>query len=156
MPSTPLPFVVEPQRLTHKEALRFARKIRLTPTGCWEWRASKSWLGYGMFNLRGRTRPAHRVTHEAVHGTVPTGLELDHLCRNRACVNPQHTERVTHRENVMRGTNVTARNARATHCIHGHPFDAANTYYKSDGGRSCKACWFNPSRRTKKRPSRAK
>lgn len=74
-------------------------------------------------------------------GSIPKGLTLDHLCRNRACVNPVHLEPVTNRVNILRGIGITAQNARKTHCKHGHPFTVENTIYKHGGGwRICKIC----------------
>ena len=104
--------------------------------GCWEWTASKSWNGYGRTQyLDGREGYAHRISYEQLVGVIPPGLQLDHLCRNRACVRPDHLEPVTNLENHARG--VAAR----THCKHGHEFTKENTWYKSKKGRK------NPSRR---------
>jgi hypothetical protein len=83
---------------------------------------------------------AYRITYETLVGPVPNGLELDHLCRVRACVNPGHLEPVTHRVNTLRGETVAARNARATHCPAGHPYDEVNTYADRLGRRSCREC----------------
>ncbi|MGL5917799.1 MAG: HNH endonuclease [Cetobacterium sp.] len=76
-------------------------------------------------------------------GAVPTGLQLDHLCRVRACVNPTHLEPVTHWENQLRGEGVTARNSRKTHCVAGHSLVKENVYEKSLPYRQCKACARN-------------
>jgi hypothetical protein len=73
-------------------------------------------------------------------GAVPEGLELDHLCRVRGCVNPKHLEPVTHRENLMRGESWSAVNARKTHCPEGHPYDETNTYIDGKGRRRCREC----------------
>lgn len=82
---------------------------------------------------------AHRFAYELHKGPIPKGLEIDHLCRNTLCVNPNHLEAVTHRENVRRGTSPTARNAMKSECKRGHPLDEKNTYL--DGtGRKCKKC----------------
>ena len=80
-----------------------------------------------------------RVAYEMVVGPIPDGLQIDHLCRVRNCVNPDHLEPVTPRENTMRGYSIQAQNARKTHCIHGHPFEG-NTYARPDGNRECAVC----------------
>lgn len=73
---------------------------------------------------------------------LPQGhnLEIDHICRNRGCVNPSHLRLITHRENTLCGIGITARNATVTHCPQGHPYDLFNTYHRPDGGRECKIC----------------
>jgi hypothetical protein len=84
---------------------RFWPKVEITPDH-WFWRASKDQLGYGRFRGSGRKGgelKAHRVAYELVKGSIPDGLELDHLCRIPACVNPEHLEPVTHAENLRRG-----------------------------------------------------
>jgi len=83
---------------------------------------------------------AHRFAYEALVGPIPEGLKLDHLCRNRACVNPDHTEPVTDRVNTLRGFGPTAMNARATHCSEGHEFTDENTYLNQSGSRVCLTC----------------
>lgn len=118
---------------------QLAAKIRCSPEGCWEWLASRS-DGYGRVTWQGRQRPAHRVVYELLVGPIPAGLQIDHLCRNRGCVNPAHLEPVTQRENLMRGETIPARHAAQTHCGRGHIFDEANTYVRKDGRRSCRAC----------------
>lgn len=111
---------------------------------CWEWTAARSKTGYGKFRLSGpqrRTKDAHRVAWEALVGPVPEGLELDHLCKMRHCVNPDHMEPVTHAENMRRGHHApggVAQSAR-THCPAGHPYDDTNTH-RSAQGRKCRAC----------------
>lgn len=106
---------------------------------CWLWTASRFPDGYGSFSVNGRARGAHRVAYELLVGPIPSGLTLDHLCRNPSCVNPTHLEPVTDRENVRRGHGPTAVNARKTHCIHGHLLDEQNTYIYP-AGRCCRRC----------------
>lgn len=118
---------------------RFWAKVELQADGCWLWIAARTTTGYGTYTVEGATRRAHRVSYEVLIGEIPVGLVLDHLCRVRACVNPQHLEPVTHQVNLLRGETSAARNAARTHCNYGHPFDEANT--GSDGGkRRCRAC----------------
>lgn len=107
---------------------------------CWVWIAGKSHDGYGQFSVSGSMVYAHRYGYELTVGPVPDGLELDHLCRTRACVRGLHLEPVTTRENLLRGETLTAANARKTHCAQGHPFDAGNTYVNPKGYRYCREC----------------
>lgn len=105
---------------------------------CWAWTAAKN-KGYGYTLFEGRTQNAHRVSYRLLVGPVPEGLELDHLCRNRACVRPDHLEPVTSRVNLLRGEGVSAIHAAKTHCVNGHEFTPENTY-EWRGTRNCKIC----------------
>lgn len=91
--------------------------------------------GYG--RLAGKL--AHRLMFEKINGPIPEGMEVDHLCKTRNCINPEHLEVVTHRENWLRSGAVTVSHLQKSHCLHGHLFDTDNTYYRS-GRRSCRAC----------------
>jgi hypothetical protein len=107
---------------------------------CWEWTASRNAGGYGQFRVARSMRGAHRVAYTLLVGPVPAGLDLDHLCRNRACVNPDHLQPVTRQTNIRRGSSLVAGQARQTHCLRGHPFDGVNSYVSSRGKRECRAC----------------
>jgi hypothetical protein len=118
---------------------RFWEKVDMTGR-CWEWTGVLHEKGYGIFYLEGRSRLAHRISFEFKSGKIEHGLTLDHLCRNRKCVNPDHLEPVTNKENVLRGEGRTAVNAKKAHCIKGHLFDLANTRITSSRRRCCITC----------------
>jgi len=123
-----------------KTAARFWAKVNQNgKEGCWEWTGYMR-RGYGQIKIAHRVMAAHRISYEFSVGAILEGLSLDHLCRNRRCVNPKHLEAVTHRTNVMRGCGITAREARQTRCIHGHIFDLLNTYISPGGKRQCREC----------------
>lgn len=110
---------------------------------CWEWQGPRSPEGYGRFSTSGTIVLAHRWAYEHLRSEIPEALVIDHLCRNRACVNPWHMEPVTNLVNVARGMAYSARNARKTHCIHGHPFSGENLIIRKSGHRACRACRQN-------------
>lgn len=111
---------------------------------CWLWTASRDSSGYGQISISGTrlSAKAHRFSFEIEHGAIPIGLELDHLCRVRHCVNPNHLEAVTRRTNVLRGNGPKVAGLfqrLKTHCPAGHPYDLFNTrFYR--GMRRCKTC----------------
>lgn len=106
---------------------------------CWPWLGTVQNKGYGQFRVNGRMVVAHRISYELTKGTVPTGLELDHLCRNPGCVNPTHLEAVTRQVNILRSNGMAARHAVKTHCPQGHAYDLLNTK-QYQGRRYCRAC----------------
>lgn len=114
-------------------------KIKKT-SSCWEWQGAKHPLGYGNMRVGKKTQWAHRVVYENLVGPIEEGMSLDHLCRNPSCVNPEHLEPVTHKENVLRGVGPTAINAAKTHCKRGHEFTKTNTRITVANGRLCRAC----------------
>lgn len=111
-------------------------------TPCWLWKASRVEGGYGQIVRGGRHYRAHRYIYELLVGDIPTGMQLDHLCRQRSCVNPDHLRLVTNRENVFApGSKTrTKANAEKTHCLRGHEFTAENTETRRNGGRRCREC----------------
>jgi hypothetical protein len=109
-------------------------------SGCWLWTAGLNGEGYGAINVAGQIRPAHRVAYELFRGPIPEGLTLDHLCRVRCCVNPDHLEPVTRKENTLRGIGASAVHARKTHCKHGHAFTPDNVYVRRGNTRDCRTC----------------
>lgn len=131
----------------------------LVDDGCWEWTASKNSAGYGQMHAgpgRGPVR-AHRVLYELLVGPIPEGLTIDHLCRNRGCVNPAHMEPVTRGENVKRGTVGEVNRARMlgrTHCKFGHEFSPENTDTRY-GTRRCVACMRRRARDYQRRKRKA-
>jgi len=119
---------------------RFFDKVRVHPDGCWEWTGATNGNGYGVLvtpRPHKRNVYAHRFSYEIHVGPIPHGLDLDHLCRNRRCVNPAHLEPVTRAANLSRGGH---NNRDRQRCRHGHAFTPENTHVESGGGRRCRQC----------------
>lgn len=104
--------------------------------GCWMWLRYCNQDGYGIGSWNGIREGAHRIAYRAFRGEIPEGCEIDHLCRNRSCVNPDHLEAVAHKINVHRGEAPPADNARKTHCPCGREYDIET----KRGGRGCSVC----------------
>ena len=109
---------------------------------CWLWIGAKNGReGYGYIGFKRHIVPAHRIAWMMKYGDIPDNMELDHICREHTCVNPEHLDLVTHRENLLRGNTVCAANAKVLYCPQGHPYDDVNTYWRPDGhGRGCRLC----------------
>jgi len=119
----------------HSPALiaRFNAKHRPNESGCWVWTAATNGRGYGVIGVNGRQTYAHRLSYEIHVGPIPEGLAIDHLCRNRGCVNADHLEAVTTAENNRRMAAVKS------HCPRGHEYTPANTYVRGVT-RFCREC----------------
>lgn len=126
------------------EVDRFFAKVQ-QEGDCWVWTACKDGSGYGMFsNSAGRgkkwTERSHRWSYSYFRSEIPAGLEIDHLCRNRGCVNPWHMEPVTPLVNWERGISPWRLNGLKDQCHLGHPFTPDNTYHHPSGSRVCRRC----------------
>ncbi len=126
---------------------------------CWLFKGNLAPNGYGQMWANGVHWMTHRYMWTAMRGPIPEGMTIDHLCRVRRCVNPQHMELVTQKENNRRGDGWAGRHARKTHCVHGHEFTVANTYWYLRQGnhvRACRACMQRLDREHKERKRHAR
>ena len=114
---------------------------------CWHWTGSIAKDGYG----QAVGQQAHRAVYKQLVGEIPAKMTLDHLCRNKSCVNPEHLEIVTQRENILRGDTQAGKNARKTHCVNGHEFNEQNTNITPRGWRICRKCRYERLKRYRKR-----
>ena len=123
--------------MNEEQLARFAIKYVIDSSGCWNWTAGRTTDGYGTFAIQRRSVYAHRLSYEHYVAEIPCGLQIDHLCRHRACVNPSHLEPVTVGENVRRGN---AGGRFNTHCLRGHEFNESKTRRRPNGTRVCIKC----------------
>lgn len=138
--------------LGESQVKNFWDRVEKTST-CWLWTGHIHTFGYGTFYISRRfnRQRAHRVSWFIAHGGFVSGLVLDHICRVRHCVNPDHLREVTDRENVLAGVGVSATQARRTHCDKGHQFTPENTYLRKGGARKCMTCAREWDRRRRER-----
>lgn len=140
-----------PQRAAAQVVEHIAANSALTESGCMEWQGPITNAGYGALTWKGADgvviRGAHRLAYHLLVADVHPSLVIDHLCRNRACVRPDHLDMVIQRENTLRSPDTLAtKNLAKTHCAKGHPFDAENTYIwhqkspRQCTTRRCKTC----------------
>ena len=127
---------------------RFEKFVFPEPnSGCWLWDGALIHSGYGTFSVNNRRRLAHRVSYEMEKGTIPAGLEIDHLCRLRSCVNPAHLEAVTPSQNVRRSLSPAALNAKRIECPQGHSLSGNNVELLKGKWRICRRCRVDRNRR---------
>lgn len=113
--------------------------IPVTESGCWVWLGSSTQAGYGVMWNGEHNTSAHRIAHEVFIGPIEDGHTVDHLCRVRCCVNPDHLESVPHSVNLQRGETLNAKEVRVTHCPSGHAYTDVNTN-RWGGMRRCRVC----------------
>jgi len=107
---------------------------------CLIWNGHINKKGYGMMSLNHQAFLVHRISYELFKGSIPKGLTVDHLCKNKACQNVDHMEAISNKDNILRGNNTAARNSRKTHCIRGHEFTPENIYKQHGNMRMCREC----------------
>lgn len=112
--------------LSERLASRYSKDEK---TGCWVWFGTRNRKGYGCLSYQRKYYAAHRLSYELEKGKIPQGLQIDHLCKNKSCVNPTHLEAVTLFENIRRSVR--------THCKRGHDLSESNVY---NGKRHCRQC----------------
>lgn len=134
---------------------RFWAKVDVSGD-CLVWAGAKSAQGYGTFNYMGENTPVQRAAYRLTYGEIPRGLQVDHLCRNRLCANPQHLEAVTQKENLLRGETISAMNLAKIECVNGHLLSDDNVYYRRRGKSICRTCIACATRRAREQYERIK
>jgi hypothetical protein len=120
---------------------RFNKKYSIDSNGCHIWIGSKTHDNYGQFWYKKRLWLAHRAAYEIWVGKIPEGMTIDHICENTLCVNPNHLQVMTLKENILKSNGISAIHARKTHCINGHLLSDDNVRYRKDTfGRQCREC----------------
>lgn len=139
--------------MDEKDLARFMGKVEVLATGCWRFHGTPAGAGYRTFYLKGERPYAHRASYEHHKGPIPEGLQIHHACSTRDCVNPDHLEAVTQRENLRLGSGWAGMNAQKTHCPQGHEYTPENTIGTTprrpgeDPGRRCRTCHRERCRR---------
>lgn len=141
---------IETPRMIRDDPMRRFWSYVQKTDGCWLWTARLNQSGYGQFAIGGAMPSVHRLSYEALVGPIPDGLQLDHLCRVRNCVRPDHLEPVTAHENMRRGTSPFAENIRKEACPRGHEYTDENTWLYR-GSRYCRECRRTEARERKRR-----
>jgi len=119
--------------------LRFHNKVKLNDNGCHIWTGYTDDDGYGKFGIKNKIISSHRFSYNLYKGQIPNNMEIHHICNNTSCVNPNHLEVVTHKENLILGNSPSSINRDKTHCPKGHKYTKENTYF-SNKRRYCRKC----------------
>lgn len=120
---------------------RLLTRIQLNSNGCWDWLGYKNKrIRYGQLTYDKKNHSVHVVSYELFKGKKPVNTHIDHLCRNRSCLNPDHLECVTPRENILRGDGLASINSKKTHCLKGHEYSGENLFFYRKNSRGCRQC----------------
>jgi hypothetical protein len=142
-------WIVNGKKTPNLLPVKIKLKINIDSNNCWLWSGAINKSGYSLITRKHKQIRLHRWVYEQFYNEIPQGLVIDHLCRVRHCVNPDHLEAVTLKENVLRGDAAKPRKFKKEYCIRGHKFDELNTLYQNYKGkirRSCKICYNNRMR----------